>query len=168
MHLSRGLWNRFYTFCVSHLLSFSWIFFVDCERENCAKCKKCVEVISSSFRIRVIFCKMTAKCLRNAIRICETCDAIFWKTCETTLYTSPISHYHALWSAKMRATFDCIHLLELSIPIEIVLSDSSKTVPWTSCKLPVRSWLHLDNRFLFVAFFCTELYPLFFNIYLFN
>ncbi len=36
------------------------------QKENHAKYKKCIEVISSSFHIRIIFCEMTAKVLQNA------------------------------------------------------------------------------------------------------
>ncbi len=42
-------------------------------------------------------------------------------------------------------SFDYIPLLGLSIPIEFVLSDSSKTACWASCMLRVESWLWLDN-----------------------
>ncbi len=38
-------------------------------KENCAKHEKCVKVILSSFHVRDIFHKMTAKCLRNAISV---------------------------------------------------------------------------------------------------
>ncbi len=34
---------------------------VDDEKENCAKCEKCVEVILSSFCVCIIFCEICAK-----------------------------------------------------------------------------------------------------------
>ncbi len=70
-----------------------------------------------------------------------------------------------IYKYKRGCTFDYIPLLRLSIPIEFALSNSLKTVPWASCKLWVEFWLHLDNRFLFLALFCTEFYFSFFNIY---
>ncbi len=44
-------------------------FFVHCKKENCAKHEKCVGIILSSFRIRIILRKMSLKCPWNAISV---------------------------------------------------------------------------------------------------
>ncbi len=58
------------------------------------------------------------------------------------------------WS---QSTFGYIPLLELNIPNEFGLSDSSKTLPCPSCKLRVESWLRLDNL---TDFYCRIFFVL--------
>ncbi len=71
---SRFVFSRHFAkqvgFCMKHQRNFmKYCRDIDCKKENFAKCEKCVEVTSSSLRIRINFCKMTAKYGRNAISV---------------------------------------------------------------------------------------------------
>ncbi len=102
---------------------------------------------------------------RGPLFLAEYAQTFFW-------FLQHISHFSLYLKNENRTTgtfrMGIIHilLLGLSIPIEFELRNSTKT--YTLGKLQVGMWLCLDNRFLFLALFCTELHFSFFNIYLFN
>ncbi len=75
-------------------------------------------------------------------------DVIFHSYTETMF----ASHFGLLASLGL-----WLHTFALTEHSEFAWSGSSKIVPRTSCKLPVELWLLLDNRFLFLVLFCTEL-----------